>query len=205
MHPERCICAQIPKLDLKTRVSLLIHAKELKRTTNTGRLALHALSNSQMYVRGEKSAPPDLSLLVSPDYENLVLYPSDDALELENIKSSKPIHLIVSDGNWRQASKINTRHPELSHLPRVKVTRHSEAEFHLRKEHFSDGFSTLEAIAQALSVLEGESIIAPLFALYRAKLNATLIGRGQRITPLITRPISDNPGGDRRGSFGPGF
>lgn len=178
LHLQRCICAVIPRLDLKTKVSLLIHAKELKRTTNSGRLAMHALTNSKMLVRGEIGGPVDLSELLSPDYESYVLYPSDDAIELDTLKSDKPIQLIVADGNWRQASKINTRHPELNHLPRVKVTRQMPAQHHLRKEHFVDGMSTLEAISLALSVIEGEAVGAQLLALYQAKLNATVEGRG---------------------------
>jgi DTW domain-containing protein YfiP len=182
MHIERCICAAIPKLNLRTRVALLIHSKELKRTTNSGRLAIHALSNSKMYVMGAISGRPDLSDLLSPEYESYVLYPSDDAVELNTIKTDKPIQLIVSDGNWRQASKITTRNKELSDLPRVKITRPNRAEHHLRKEHFKEGLSTLEAIAEALATIEGESVGECLRALYLEKLNATLIGRGVVVT-----------------------
>jgi DTW domain-containing protein YfiP len=178
LHPNRCICALIPKLNLRTRIALLIHTKELKRTTNSGRLAIYALTNSVMRIRGSLSGPAELSDLLSSEYESYVLYPSDDAMELDRIRPTKPVQLIVSDGNWRQASKINTRHPELSHLPRVKVNRPNLASFHLRKEHFGTGFSTLEAIALALTVTEGEKVGETLMALYRAKLNATLRGRG---------------------------
>ncbi|MFM6928154.1 MAG: tRNA-uridine aminocarboxypropyltransferase [Bdellovibrio sp.] len=178
LHRQRCICDSIPKHDLKTRVSLIIHAKELKRTTNTGRLALHALVNSEMYVRGQSTERLDLSSLLVPSYESYVLFPSDDAVNLEDIKPQKPIQLIVTDGNWRQASKLNTRHPELSHLPRVKIGAANTARYHLRKEHFSEGLSTLEAIALAIRIIEGEAVGDSLLALYHRKLTATLQGRG---------------------------
>lgn len=178
MHRQRCICEEIPQLNLRTRVSLIIHAKELKRTTNTGRLALHALTNSQMLVRGENRERADLSHLLGPEYETYVLYPSDNAIELETLPSTRPVQLIVSDGNWRQAGKLNTRHPELSHLPRVKISSRNMARYHLRKEHFSEGLSTLEAIALALGTLEGPEVGDRLMNLYRAKLRATLLGRG---------------------------
>ncbi|MBI2209610.1 MAG: DTW domain-containing protein, partial [Deltaproteobacteria bacterium] len=48
-----CICGSIPRLDLSTRVCLIVHVNELKRSSNTGRLALRALVNSEMRVRGE--------------------------------------------------------------------------------------------------------------------------------------------------------
>ncbi|XGC81899.1 tRNA-uridine aminocarboxypropyltransferase [Bdellovibrio bacteriovorus] len=178
LHRDRCICAFIPKHDLKTRVSLIIHAKELKRTTNTGRLALHALTNSQMYVRGGSTERLDLNLLLVPEYETYVLFPSDDAVNLEDIKPQKPIQLIVTDGNWRQASKLNTRHPELAHVPRVKIGAANTARYHLRKEHFSEGLATLEAIALAIRIIEGEEVGDSLLGLYQRKLTATLQGRG---------------------------
>ncbi len=179
LHRQRCICDWIPQLDLKTRVSLVIHAKELRRTTNTGRLAVHALSNSGMYIRGGAHERVDLSFLLSPQFESYVLFPSEDAVAVEDLRPQKPIQLIVSDGNWRQASKLNTRHPELSHLPRLKISSKNTGQNHLRKEHFQEGFSTLEAIAQALRVIEGEAVGDCLLALYQKKLAATLEGRGQ--------------------------
>ena len=178
LHRQRCICDSIPRHDLKTRVSLIIHAKELKRTSNTGTLALHALVNSQMCVRGQTTERLDLSVLLSADYESYVLYPSKDALNLEDLKPQKPIQLIVTDGNWRQASKLNTRHPELAHLPRVTVSSENTARHHLRREHFQEGLATLEAIALALRVVEGDSVGDSLQDLYQKKLTATLQGRG---------------------------
>lgn len=179
MHPERCICHRIPKLDLKTKLSLIIHHRELKRTTNTGRLATHSLINSSMYIRGKDRRPLDLTPLLSPEYESYVLYPSDDAKDIETLRPKKPVHLIVADGNWRQASKLHKRQPELSHIPRIKISERNLAEHVLRREHFVEGFSTLEAIAIALGYFEGIQVREQLLCLYKAKLEATLIGRGK--------------------------
>lgn len=178
MHLERCICHHIPKLDLQTKLSLIIHHRELKRTTNTGRLATHALVNSKMYVRGKDKSPLELTSLICSDYETYVLFPSDDALDIETIRPKKPVHLIVADGNWRQASKVHKRQPELATITRVKIGDKNLSEHFLRREHFAEGFSTLEAIAIALGCFEGLSIREQLMALYQAKLEATLRGRG---------------------------
>jgi DTW domain-containing protein YfiP len=182
LHKERCICHQIPLLDLPTRVCLVIHAKELKRTTNTGRLALQALKNSEMRVRGEDRDGLDLGDLLNPAYETLLLYPSEDAVEIDSsfvAKIKKPVLLIVPDGNWRQASKVHYRHHELAAVPRVCLKKKSSSESqHLRAESSPDGMATLEAIAEALSWFEGEDIGAKLKHLYQQKLNQTLLGRG---------------------------
>jgi DTW domain-containing protein YfiP len=172
---------------LKTKVSLIVHAKELKRTTNTGRLALHALVNSEMRVRGrhdtsEGSTALDLSDLLQPEYRSVLFYPSDEARALDSAfvgEDSRPVQLIVPDGNWRQASKVHTRHPELRELPRVMIKTPNLAVHHLRAETTQEGMATLQAIAEALGVLEGPSVKEALMSLYEAKLRATLRGRGQ--------------------------
>jgi DTW domain-containing protein YfiP len=182
MHKNLCICSSIPSLNLKTRVVLIIHYKELKRTTNTGRLALHALKNSLVKVRGEEGEALDLSPLLEDRFESVLFYPSDDALELSHFVSThslKPLQLLVPDGNWRQASKVATRQPELRNIPRVKITKPNNGVDHLRKEHFAEGMSTLESIAAALSIIEGQNIGNQLHRLYQTKLQATLKGRGK--------------------------
>lgn len=181
LHKDRCICAFIPHLKLKTKVVLVVHAKELKRTTNTGTLALKALENSEMKIRGKDKSTLDLSELNNACYRSLLFYPTDDALELTTElvnDSSLPIQLIVPDGNWRQASKVHYRHPELAHIPRVKISTPNQASHHLRAETTEYGMSTLQAIAEALGIIEGDEVKNALMQLYQQKLKQTLLGRG---------------------------
>lgn len=182
LNPELCLCSEIPKITLRTRLCLIIHHRELKRTTNTGRLALKSLTHSEMRVRGEKGQGAlDLSDLLIPSYRTVLFYPSEEAQELttEFVNQSQlPIQLLVPDGNWRQASKVSTRHPELQHIERIKISTKNTATQHLRAEHFAEGMSTLEAIAQALGVIEGPEVRDALLKLYQLKLARTLKGRG---------------------------
>ncbi len=190
-----CLCVLIPEITLRTRVTLLIHAKELKRTTNSGRLAIEALTNSEMIVRGasgpidkdgSRRAPPvDLSLSLLPIYVPLLFFPDDDAVELTpdlvtdlTQRNKFPIQLLVPDGNWRQASKVHSRHPELATVQRVKISTPNTAKKHLRLEHLEAGMSTLEAIARALGIIESREAETKLLALYQEKLSRTLQGRG---------------------------
>lgn len=178
----RCICENFPILTLKTKISLIIHAKELKRTTNTGRLALKALTNSEMRIRGKEHETLDLSDLLITSYRTLLFYPSESALELdENLlkEDSRPIQLIVPDGNWRQASKVHYRHHELQNVPRVKISTPNTAKSHIRAETTEAGMATLEAIAMALGIIEGEQVKKTLMDIFQKKLEATLLGRGQ--------------------------
>lgn len=182
LNQNLCICKVIPTLDLRTKISLIIHAKELKRTTNTGRLALEALTNSEMRIRGLGRDALDLSDLLSLQYDTLLFFPCADAVELTPVfiqQFSKPIQLIVPDGNWRQASKVHTRHPELKDIPRVMISTPNTSQFHLRAESTSEGMATLQAIAYAMGAIEGLAVQNQLLELYNAKLQATLVGRGQ--------------------------
>ncbi|RYZ72671.1 MAG: DTW domain-containing protein [Proteobacteria bacterium] len=181
LNETRCLCAHIPKLTLRTQLALVIHRKELKRTTNTGRLALAALTNSEMFVRGEAGKELEFEKILSDDYHPLLFFPADDAAELTRefvSKIEKPIRLIVPDGNWRQASKIHYRHREFDGVTRVKFSDPNLATQHLRAETSPEGMSTLEAIAKAYGIIEGDEVGNQLLALYREKLERTLLGRG---------------------------
>ncbi len=181
LHVDRCICASIPSLNLRTKISLIIHAKELKRTTNTGRLATKALVNSEMRIRGEGKEVLDLTDLLTPDYKTYLFYPCDEAIELdENLVATSPlpIQLIVPDGNWRQASKVHYRHHELKEIQRIKISTPNLNPQHMRVENTEHGMATLEAIAHALRIIEGPEVGAVMMKLYQDKLEATLKGRG---------------------------
>ncbi|WP_413577849.1 tRNA-uridine aminocarboxypropyltransferase [Bdellovibrio sp. HCB290] len=181
LNKSRCVCAFIPKLTLKTRLCLVVHAKELKRTTNTGRLAVTALTNSEMRIRGVEGKSLDLSDLLVPEYRTVLFYPSEDALELNAefvAADPRPIQLIVPDGNWRQASKVHYRHHELAGVPRVMIKDANTSAYHMRAETTAEGMATLQAIAAALGVIEGDTVKESMMKLYRAKLEATLQGRG---------------------------
>ncbi len=184
MHRERCFCDLIPRLNLKTRLSLIVHHKELRRTTNTGQLAVKALVNSEMLVRGEfanEINALDLRNCLSNAYQSVLFFPSEAAIELNQDfvrAQSRPIHLIVPDGNWRQASKVAIRHPEIAHLPRVMIRTQNSDQYRLRAETTPEGMATLQAIAHALGVIEGDEVKSALLELYRHKLHRTIESRG---------------------------
>jgi len=176
------MCELFEELDLETKLLLVIHSKELKRTTNTGRLALKVLKNSEMRVRGEMDNQLDLNEDISRDkYQSLFLFPDDSAhlLTPDYIKQfKKPIQLIVPDGNWRQASKVSTRHKELAEIPKVRLMDRSLSHQFMRKESKQEGMATMQAIAYAYKVLESDVVGDKLLGIYNEKLKRTLDLRG---------------------------
>jgi DTW domain-containing protein YfiP len=179
------MCDSIPRIELRTRICLVVHHRELTRSSNTGLLALRALVNSEMRVRGETMETLDLSDLLTARYRTFLLYPSDDAIELDEkliAQESKPIQLIVPDGTWRQARKVHYRHPELKNVQRVKMSTRNSSVFQLRAQYKPERMVTLQAIAQCLGIIEGEVVERQLMKLYRTKVERTLGGRGLLIS-----------------------
>ena len=175
------MCAELPRLHLRTKISLVIHHRELARSSNTGLLARQSLVNSEIRIRGESREILDLSDLLSPDYRTFLFYPSVEALELDRElvnQDSRPIQLIVPDGTWRQARKIHSRHGELKELPRVKISAPNHGIFQLRAQSRAERMATLQAIACALRIIEGDRVAARLMKLYHARIDRTLRARG---------------------------
>ncbi|MFK8139319.1 MAG: tRNA-uridine aminocarboxypropyltransferase [Bdellovibrionales bacterium] len=182
LRESLCICAELPLLDLATRLTLVIHRRETQKTTNTGMLATRVLKNSKMIIRGEINKPTNMSICDLPEYENLLLYPSEDAeiLTPDFIASFiKPVHLIVPDGSWRQASKVHYRHNEIKHLKRVVVPKSNFSMDRIRKESKEGGMATLHAIAIAMEILEGEQVGDAIFSAFEKKLEGIMVARGK--------------------------
>ena len=172
-------------MDLRTRIALVIHHREISRSSNTGLLALKSLVNSELRIRGESRQTLDLSDLLSPDYQTFLFYPSDDALELDRelvCQDARPIQLIVPDGTWRQARKIHSRQLELKNIPRVKISAPNHSTFQLRAQSRPERMATLQAIACALRIIEGDPVATRLMKLYHSRVDRTLRARGLQWT-----------------------
>ena len=76
---------------------------------------------------------------------------------------------------------MEKQNPELKDIPRVKISTPNQETLHMRVETIPEGMATLEAIAHAMGVIEGEEVKEKLLQFYRAKLEETLKGRGIKI------------------------
>jgi DTW domain-containing protein YfiP len=222
IRQDLCFCEHIPQIEISTRITILMHAAELKLTTNTARLAAKALPETKIFIRGlPKSSPVivnALSARVPEDGSALVLFPSDDAAVLtpEWISSLKrPVTLFVPDGSWRQARRAVMREPAFSRLRRVKLPPGPPSQYRLREEPHAESVCTFEAIARALGVLEGPErgphVQAQLEHLLKVMVERTLWARGTLATgdclaagiPLQARFGARGP--SKRGALRHGF
>lgn len=183
MHMSLCICDQIPRLTTPSRLCVVMHREETRKPTNTGRLALRCLTNSELLVHGnigEELEAPWLGSDASSIRGGLLLYPCDEAEALAaHHLAQGPVRLVVPDGTWRQAAKMTRRIDWLATMPRVSLPGGEQSSYRLRSEPKEGGLATMEAIARAFGVLEGPSVQAALEDIFRKMVDRTLYSRGQ--------------------------
>jgi DTW domain-containing protein YfiP len=186
MHTNDCICALIPRLELETRVVVVMHYREWSKSTATAPLFALAAPNCEIRIRGLKEKPFTPEGIVVPDRRCLLLYPSEDARVLSPeliAEDPRPITLVVPDGNWRQAAKIAQREPVLQELERVILPDMGPTRYRLRTEPKHGGLATFEAIARALKMIEGEEVYTALNTVFTEMVERTLATRGRGSAP----------------------
>jgi DTW domain-containing protein YfiP len=173
---DHCLCPLIPSLDSRTRVVLLQHPSESSHALNTARLAALGLVNAELRV-GEVF--DDLvELLQTPGYRPALLFPGEHAqvLTAYGEGDDRPLLLIVPDGTWRKARKLLYLNPLLEALPRVTLGAVAPSRYRLRKAPEPGALSTLEAVVEALNVLEQparfDALLKPFEALIEGQIKA---------------------------------
>ena len=201
LHDSLCVCALLPRLATRTRLLLVIHHFEARKPSNTGLLAAECLPNHQVVVRGleEGAGRTEEPLDLGPPTRPLLLFPAPDALPLDEVVrhargDERPVTLIVPDGNWRQAGKVRQRVAGLRDVPCVVLPPEPAAPttYRLRSEPHPQGMATLEAIARALGILEGNAgreVRAALEEVFLVVVERTLWSRGLLPTEQLTRAL----------------
>ena len=181
MHLDLCICDAAPRLDLRTRLLLIMHRSETTKSTATGNLAMMALANSELLVHGDGDAPLDLGDLDHSKRRVLLLFPHDAATPLTAefvARDPRPITLVVPDGSWRQARKIRRRIPGLTRAESVTLPPGAPTRYRLRAENREGGLATFEAISRALAILETPAVQTQLDRFFDLMVRRTLMTRG---------------------------
>lgn len=191
LHESLCACTLIPRIETRTKLLLFIHHFEDRKSTNTGRLASRCLSNSEVVVRGRESQPAT-TFAPEPGTRPVLLFPHPGALPLSDfLASPEPLTLVVPDGTWRQASKVRNRVPGISELPCVTLPRGEPSRYRLRLEAHEIGVSTMEAIARAMGMLEGEHVQRALEQMMEVVVERTLWSRGTIATSDVKGGIPE--------------
>jgi DTW domain-containing protein YfiP len=181
LRPEgHCDCADLPRIETRTRVVLLQHPREARLARCSARLAHLALPNSELH-RGVAFEADARVREVCARPGAALLYPGAAP------RAGAPVDTLVAvDGTWAQAAKMLKLNPSLAALPRVSLRPARPSGYgDLRREPAPDHLSTLEAVALALGELEGSpERFEPLVDVFRRGVERQLaIARGARRSP----------------------
>jgi DTW domain-containing protein YfiP len=154
------VCSEVPTVITRTRVVIVRHHLETHRSSNTGRLAHLALPNSVIVDHG---AGGEMARLPPLDGAWL-LYPAGPPQTTAPVPP--PRQLVVLDATWSQARRMFRKLDGLRGLPTLRLPEVEVPVARLRNSPGPGQVSTIEAIASALRLLEGDEAAAPLERLF---------------------------------------
>jgi DTW domain-containing protein YfiP len=164
-----CICADVPTIVTRTQVVIVRHHLEQNRSSNSGRLAHLALPNSVIVDHGGTGGAA-----VLPPLEGAwLLFPEGKPVDAAPIPP--PRQLIVLDATWAQARRMYRKINGLRGVPLMRIPDMPMPSERLRASPGPGRVSTIEAIARALRLVEGDAVAQPLedlFALAVARIHA---------------------------------
>lgn len=174
---DLCVCDTTPRLVLNTKVAVVMHAKEWRRSSNTGHFARFVLPGSKVLMHGAPGERINVDQIAPKGTNPYILFPGHGAKPLTpdfvaNI--ARPVCLILPDGSWGQANQMLKRLPGFAAMPKVCLPHLAPAVERMRRNLSPDRMSTFEALIQAIALLEGEEAASKMQAFY-ARVHARML------------------------------
>ena len=159
-----CYCDSVHPFDPGITFAILIHHLENRRRVATGRMSHLALEGSHLILGHRYDDDPRVNALIDdPRFDPVVLFPSKDALPIDETESAeltkrfdrtkKRLLIFVVDGTWATARKTVLRSENLRRLPRIRFPPRSPSRFRIRHQPKVECMSTIEAIHRAIDLL----------------------------------------------------
>jgi DTW domain-containing protein YfiP len=153
---QHCICAELGRSANCTEIVFVRHHWEAHKSTGTARIAALVLERSRIVELGYDSRVCDAELAVLEN--SWLLYPGGT----QAIPAEHPQRLMVIDGTWAQSRRMLRRLPALQRLQRYSLPALPCSTRVLRQSPRAGAYSTIQAVAAALALIEGPSVGAPL-------------------------------------------
>ncbi len=136
--------------------TLLTHAREIVKGTNTGRLVCDTLAQSRQLV-WQRKAPDDALLEAIAEGDIALAWPVSESESTADIRRvSQASHVVILDGTWQEARKMYNHSPYLHDLPRISLQQPVPSRYHLRRNQLENGLCTAECV-EALLRQQGDS------------------------------------------------
>ncbi len=179
-----CVCAHLPSLAPRTKVLILQHPREHRVAIGTARMAARCLTGSTLVVGTSLDEHEGVRrALADPSAPPILLWPGEGARDLASDPPAGPVTLVTVDGTWHLAKKLLKLNPLLAALPRYAIAPERPSAYRIRREPRAECLSTIEALAQALGLLEGDPVayqamLKPFHAMVETQIEQHR--RGQR-------------------------
>jgi tRNA-uridine aminocarboxypropyltransferase len=177
---QGCVCRLFTPLECPVTVSVVMSPPEARSASNTARLLSLWLPGVQLHVRGAEPGLDDPGALIARP-GTAVLFPGGGrAAPLP----ARVEHLIVPDGTWAQARRIERQWFARHGLPKVELEGPWPSVYALRRGR--EGSCTFEATAIALGALGHPALAALLldrFAEWAERARLLKAGGGQLHPP----------------------
>lgn len=172
VHPQLCVCAQRPWLDLETALLIIRSNKERNKPTNTARMLPQMLRNAELVHHGERGVEFDASVLTRPERDYLLIFPRVDDPEgptpkpapildaelLAARRAARPdamLTIVLLDGTWAQCSRMSRRVSELASMQAVALPEGLPSHWGVRMASDPSRLSSFEAAIRVIELCEG--------------------------------------------------
>jgi len=186
---------------------LIVHRKELYKTTNSGHLIADLLPNSTSAYLWSRTEPDPtlLAEIANPSRRVVLLFPEDQTHATENRVTNiriptddRPLTVVLLDGTWKQASRMANLSQWLQNIERLSITFDSEDSIgdshsggkknrYIRRAPEQHQLSTAQAAAAVLrEVGSSENENAALLEHYFSVFNQHCIATRRNIKPSVS-------------------
>ncbi|PRQ02797.1 DTW domain protein [Enhygromyxa salina] len=168
LHEQLCVCAQRPRLALKTAILVVQNNKERNKPTNTARLLPQVLDNCELIRFGARGVAFDPSPLTRPERDYSLIFPRVRDPEGRAPELAPPLDparfaagraaaqtVVLLDGTWAQCSRMSRRVPELAAMQAFALPPGPPSHWGVRTPSEPSRISTFEAAVRVVELVEG--------------------------------------------------
>lgn len=130
------------------KFTLLTHAREFEKRSNTGRVVVDVLGDAAEQVRWDRANPPARLLEEIEAGGVALIYPGVADAPGDDLSGIRQVILI--DSTWQESRKIHQRSPYLHRLRRVCLKTAEKSVYNLRKNQKESGLCTAECVIEIL-------------------------------------------------------
>ena len=195
---ETCICSKLKSMKpinpTGFRLAVHMHVKERFRSSNSGKI-LELIYDAPVFLDSDPDQMMQLAELVKANSDNcLVMFPTEDAHDYNDLKLKDNPLVFLIDGTWRQARRLNKNIPD--DIPRVKIHPQTISRFLCRTQTQPDRVCTAEATSMLLEDLgypeEAARVLSALEILQQA-FNMQTFHKAERPPDRLKKQQRLNP------------